>query len=90
MKDKTATFVGYTFDASYYINGDPTSYDYYNTPNDKAGDVYEANADAVYDEIKAIYGPNARIVSCGDETFFGTPDYGSQLKGDCVEYSILY
>lgn len=86
----TATFKGYSADASYYINGDATGYDYYNTPNDKAGDRCRENADAVLDAMRADYGPSARIVDCGQETFFTTPDYGSQLKGDCKEYSIIY
>jgi hypothetical protein len=90
MKQKTATFIGYAFDASYYINNDPTGYDYYNTPNDKAGDQYQKNADAVVVAMQAAYGPSARIVDCSNDTFFGRPDYGMQLQGDCLEYTILY
>jgi hypothetical protein len=90
MTFKIATFIGYSYDASYYINNDASGYDYYNEPGNPAGDGYQKNADAVYNEIKSIYGPGARIVSCGDETFFGRPDYGSQLKGDCVEYTVFY
>ena len=89
-KIHTATFTGYSYDASYYINGDATGYDYYNTPNDKAGDRFQENADAVIEAMRADYGPSAYIVDCGEETFFGMPDYGSQLKGDCVEYTIVY
>ena len=90
MKQKTATFKGYAADASYYINSDPTGYDYYNTPGDPAGDRYQENADAVIAAMRADYGPGAYIVSCGDDPFFGRPDYGMQLQGDCVEYSIIY
>ena len=86
----TATFKGYRADAPYYINGDATGYDYYNTPNDKAGDRCKENADAVIEAMRADYGPSAHIVDCGQETFFGRPDYGAQLKGDCVEYTIFY
>ena len=86
----TATFKGYSADASYYINGDATGYDYYNTPDNKEGDRLRANADAVLDAMRADYGPSARIVDCGQETFFDRPDYGSQLKGECVEYTIFY
>jgi hypothetical protein len=90
MKLKTATFIGYSYDASYYINNDATGYDYYNEPGNHAGDGYQKNADAVYNEIKAIYGPGAYIVDCGQETFFSRPDYGMQLQGDCIEYTVLY
>ena len=90
MKFKTATFKGYSYDASYYINNDASGYDYYNTPGDPAGDRYQANADAVIAAMRADYGPGASIVDCGQETFFGRPDYGAQLKGDCLEYTILY
>ena len=86
----TATFKGYSADASYYINGDATGYDYYNTPGDPAGDRLQANANAVIKAMRADYGPSARNVDCGQETFFDRPDYGMQLKGDCVEYTIFY
>ena len=89
-KIHTATFTGYSYDASYYINNDASGYDYYNTPGDPAGDRYQANADAVIAAMRADYGPGARIVDCGQDTIFGRPDYGAQLKGDCVEYTILY
>ena len=45
---KIATFKGYSYDASYYINGDTTGYDYSNTPDNKQGDRNQANADLVY------------------------------------------
>jgi len=80
MKFKTTTFKGYAADASYYINNDSSGLD----PAEKIA------ADAVISAMRADYGPGARIVSCGNETFFGRPDYGAQLKGDCVEYSIIY
>jgi hypothetical protein len=90
MKRKTATFIGYSYDASYYINNDASGYDYYNEPGNHAGDRYQKNADDVVSEMQADYGPGARIVSCGNETFFGIPNYGSKLKGDCITYFILY
>jgi hypothetical protein len=90
MKTRIATFKGYSADACYYINGDATGYDYYNTPDNPAGDRCKENADAVIEAMRADYGPSAYIVDCGQETFFATPDYGSQLKGDCKEYSIIY
>ena len=80
MKQKTATFKGYAADASYFINNDSSGLD----PAEKIA------ADAVLAAMRADYGPGARIVSCGNETSFGLPDYGAQLKGDCVEYTILY
>ena len=89
-KIHTATFKAYSADACYYINGDSTGYDYYNTPDNKEGDRFQENADAVITAMQADYGPGARIVDCGQDTFFGLPDYGSQLKGDCKEYTITY
>ena len=89
-KIHTATFKGYSADASYYINGDATGYDYDNLIEDGLGDRLKENADAVIEAMQAEYGSSAYIVGCGEETFFGTPDYGSQLKGDCVEYTIVY
>ena len=86
----TATFKGYSADACYYINGDATGYDYYNTPDNKEGDRFQENADAVITAMQADYGHSAYITGCSDTSFFDTPDYGSQLKGDCVEYSIVY
>lgn len=80
MKLKKTTFNGYAADASYFINNDSSGLD----PAEKIA------ADAVIAAMQADYGPGARIVSCGQETFFGRPDYGAQLKGDCVEYTILY
>ena len=89
-KTHTATFTGYSADASYYINGDATGYECYNTPGNMAGDRFRDNADAVLEQMRADYGPSARVVSCGNEPFFARPDYGSQLKGDCIEYTIVY
>ena len=80
MKHKTATFKGYAADASYFINNDSSGLD----PAEKIA------ADAVVKAIRADYGPGAYIVNCGQETFFGLPDYGAQLKGDCIEYTIVY
>ena len=83
MKFKTATFNGYSYDASYYINNDASCYII-------DGEDCKHNADAVIEAMKADYGPHARIIDCAKETFFGLPDYGAQLKGDCLEYTILY
>lgn len=83
MKFKTTTFKGYAADASYYINNDASCYII-------DGEDCKKNADAVIAAMRADYGPSASIVSCGDDTFFGRPDYGMQLQGDCVEYSIIY
>jgi hypothetical protein len=80
MKFKTTTFKGYAADASYYINNDSSGLD----PAEKIA------ADAVISAMRADYGPGARIVSCSNDTFFGRPDYGAQLKGDCIEYTIVY
>ena len=81
---ETATFIGYSYDASYYINNDVSGYD---NPD---GDEHRKNADAVLEQMRSDYGPSARIVDCGQDTFFGRPDYGSHIKGDCVEYTIFY
>ena len=89
-KIHTATFTGYSYDASYYINNDASGYDYYNTPGDPAGERFQENADAVIERMRADYGHSAYITGCSDTGFFDTPDYGSQLKGDCIEYTIVY
>lgn len=89
-KIHTATFTGYADDASYYINGDATGYDYYNTTGSASGDRFRENADSVIDEMHADYGPSAYIADCSDTTFFDTPDYGCILKADCIEYTIIY
>lgn len=81
MHIEKATFIGYAYDASYYINGDASSYD--------ENDEYKKNADAVIAEMQKDYGPSARIVDCSSDSFFGRPDYGMQLQGDCVEYTIF-
>lgn len=86
----TATFTGYGADASYYINGDATGYDYYNTPGNMAGDRFKENADTVIEQMKADYGPSAYITDCSEKSFFDTPDYGRRLKGECIEYTIIY
>lgn len=80
MKQRKETFIGYSYYASYFINNDSSGLD----PAEKIA------ADAVIEAMKADYGPGAHIVDCGQETFFGRPDYGAQLKGNCVEYTITY
>jgi len=80
MKQRKETFIGYSYYASYFINNDSSGLD----PAEKIA------ADAVIAAMQAEYGPGARIVDCGQDTFFGRPDYGMQLKGDCLEYTILY
>jgi hypothetical protein len=79
-KSNTATFIGYACDASYYIN------------NDKSSLTQEQleNANTVLDELTEEYGNNVEIVDCSDEAFFATPTYGSQLKGDCLTYTVFY
>lgn len=79
-KIHTATFKGYSHYASYYINNDSSGLD----TNEKEA------ADTVLEKMRADYGPSAYILDCGDTTFFDIPDYGSQLKGDCTEYRIVY
>lgn len=80
MKQKKETFIGFSHYASYFINNDSSGLD----PAEKIA------ADAVIAAMRADYGPGARVVSCGQETFFGRPDYGNQLQGDCIEYTIFY
>ena len=89
---RIATFKGYSYDASYYINGDATGYEYSNTPTNKQGDMAQANADLVCTKLKEVYGKNACIVGCSDieSDNFGFPDYGMQLFGNIVEYTIHY
>ena len=86
---KIATFKGYSYDASYYINGDATGYEYSNTPDNKHN---QANANLVYARMQEQYGKSACIVGCPDivSDNFGFPDYGSQLLGDLIEYTISY
>jgi len=50
--------------ASYFINGDSSGFDYYNTPNDKAGDRDQAMAD------KFANWCGGYIVDCKDDTSF--------------------
>ena len=82
---KTATFKGYADDASYYINSDATGYDYWSNGNELM-----ANADLVVELMKLEYGKDAYLASCEEDTFFGTPDYGCKLKGDCRNYIVHY
>ena len=84
---KIATFKGYSYDASYYINCDATGYTYSNTLDNK-----QANADLVYALMQEHYGKSACIVGCPESSGedFGYPDYGSQLLGDLIEYTISY
>lgn len=76
-----ATFTGYSWDASYYINGDDSSY--YDNKEAKE------NADNVLAKLKSIYG-DFSIVDCTDEPSYALPDFGSQKHGDCLEYTIEY
>ena len=80
MKQRKETFIGFSYYASYFINNDSSGLD----PAEKIA------ADAVVEAMRADYGPGARIVSCGNETFFGIPNYGSKMKGDCITYFISY
>ncbi len=83
-KFETVTAIGYAHWASYLINGDATGFDYSNTPdNPDAGDKEQTAADAFAEYM------GAPIVSCGDESFFGLPDAGGKLWGDCIEYTAL-
>ena len=86
MAINITTFIGYAGDASYYINNDASGYEAY--PN---GEEDKQNADAVLDSLRSDYGADACIVSCSDdEGEFRTPDYGSPLKGLCIEYTVHY
>lgn len=72
-KLEPVTGIGYSCWASYLINGDASGIE----------DSERAAADAF---AEYMGGP---IVSCGDDEFFGTPDAGGNLRGDCVEYTAL-
>jgi hypothetical protein len=82
---KTFTFVGYVYDASYYINCDDTSYyAYSNGAKDKA------NADYVLEQVKHACNDLPINVVDMQDTYFGKPDYGSRLLGDVATYTVLY
>lgn len=71
--------------ASYFINGDSSSFDYYNTPDDKAGDRDQAAAD----KFAAWCG--GPIVDCESETSFAWRHDATQfgvLACDVVEYIV--
>jgi hypothetical protein len=48
---ETTEAIGPAHWASYIVNGDATGFDYYNTPNDKAGDKDKADCDKWLDEL---------------------------------------
>jgi hypothetical protein len=62
--------VGYSAWASYLINGDASGI---SEDERKAADAFRAYLDA-------------DIVDCSENSFFGTPDAGADLEGDCVHY----
>ena len=72
--------------ASYFINGDASSFDYYNTPDNKAGDRDQARADAFAKWACGtdVPGAHGEIVDYSDESFF---DWSHAC--DCVEYTVL-
>jgi hypothetical protein len=86
---------GPAFWASYFINGDASSFDYSNTPdNPDAGDNEQSQADAFLKWACGTDDPNTHgeIVSCSDESFFAWRHDATQfgaLACDCVEYTVL-
>jgi hypothetical protein len=88
---ETETYTAPACWASYLINGDASGLDYYNTPDDPAGDREIAAADAFIESV-GLGSP----VSCSEESEFRWhPDYcarsadGRKLGGDCLTYSFL-
>lgn len=74
MARRTVVAIGRACFASYLINGE--------TGDLRAADLEEANAFAEY--------LGGRIVDCGEEPHFGTPDYPpGALRGDCLPYTAL-
>ena len=78
-------FVGYVYDASYYISGNASGYDAY--PN---GAEDKVNADYVLEQVKRECGVSVINVVGMRNTYFGKPDYGSRLWGDVAIYTVLY
>jgi hypothetical protein len=77
--------------ACYLINGDASGFDYYNTPDDNAGDRDKAQCDAWADALAA---DNARVVSCDGEAEFSRYCDAMRvvpglLPGDMLTYQIL-
>ena len=89
MKLKTTTFIGYSYDASYYINNDTSFYQHCNILFDPLGDALKLQADSILEKLKAEYGSDLQIVSCSIDPFFAQADY-SPDEGDCIEYSFIY
>jgi len=48
-----------------------------------------SEADQFVSMVKREYGADAQIVSVGEETFFGYPEYGGKLRL-LVMYNVLY
>jgi len=77
--------------ASYLINGDASGFDYYNTPNDAAGD---RDREACEAWIAALAANNAHVVSANGEPFFARYCDADRvvsglLAGDMLTYQIL-
>lgn len=77
--------------ASYLINGDASSFDYYNTPSDNAGDRDKADCDAWMETLAA---DNAHVASAEGESFFSRycdamRVVPSLLAGDMLTYTVL-
>ncbi len=72
--------------ASYLFNGDASGLDYYNTPDDDAGDREIAAADAFIESV-GLGSP----VGCSEESEFRwRPDYSlGGLGCDCLTYTFL-
>ena len=81
--------------ASYFINGDASSFNYSNTPsNPDAGDKERAQADAFLKWACGTDDPktHGEIVDCGEDTHFKWYHNACQfgvLACDCVEYTVL-
>ncbi len=67
------TGIGLACWASYLVNGDDSG-------------ISEEDKEAA-DRFVEVIGSN--IVSCGEESFFGTCDVFGVLPGDCLEYTAL-
>ncbi len=68
--------------ACYFVNGDATGFDYYNTSTDNAGDRDMAEADKFLERLAK---DGWRVVSCEGESFFGT---FNGLGTDLITYII--
>jgi hypothetical protein len=91
MACETDTITAPAHWASYLVNGDASSFDYYNTPSNAAGDRDKALCDAWLETLSA---DGWSVCSAEGEAYF-THNYpyfardGHVTAGDVLEYTII-